>query len=162
MSKRLIVYLVTIVGIIALAFGGIPYLQANSPAHTYDKKSQVHVIEGVYGMDLPPVKIGKFAPVDLKDLKRDHREFAKDMIDERGVFQKDEVVLLSLGVESPHKKITFVRQEIRANEVRIYVKVEEGKTDGKQEEPSYLLGKIALPPFMPLSFIDEKTGSLLY
>lgn len=162
MSKGLIVYLVAVFGIIAFVFGGIPYLQGISPANTKHQKSQVHIIEGVLGADIKSVKIGTYSPVELKSLNQDEQKFVKMMMGERGVFQKNDVVLLSLGMQSPRQKISFVRQEIRSNEVRIYVKVEDERLDGKQSEPSYLLGKITMPASMPISFHDEKTGRLLY
>ncbi|WPS85516.1 hypothetical protein SMD22_00210 (plasmid) [Brevibacillus halotolerans] len=162
MSKGFIIYLVVIAGIIALVFGGVPYLQDNSAVITQGKNGQVHFVEEVYSVDVQSVKIGNYLPVNLKDLNNDHREFVKDMMDERGIFQKDGVVLLSLGVETPHKKISFVRQDVRSDEVRIYVKIEENRLNEQANDPSYLIGKITMPLSMPISFVDEKTGSLLY
>lgn len=147
---------------IAFLYGGLPYLKGIAPSSIETGKSQVHVVSGIYESDIKPVIIGKYASINMQELSEDEREFANSVMGERGVFQKNDMVLLSLGEEALHQKVSFIRQDVRSNEVRIYVKVEADNDSTHKNESSYLLGRISIPATMPISFIDGETGNLLY
>ncbi|MBP1308820.1 hypothetical protein JOD82_001840 [Paenibacillus sp. 1182] len=126
-------------------------------------KNQIHVMNGIYNADVKPVKIGKYTSISIEILNKNERDFVNTVKRDRGVFQKDDIVILSMGKQSTDQKISFVHQETRSNEVRIYVNVEErhNPPTPKSYTP-YLLGKISVPASIPLSFIDQDTGNLLY
>ncbi|ADO59600.2 hypothetical protein PPSC2_27130 (plasmid) [Paenibacillus polymyxa SC2] len=157
----MIVYFVAILLIFGVVYGGVPYLQGISPSNQGINK-QVHVIHGIYNADVKPLKIGKYTSMSIENLNKNERNFVNTVKRDRGVFQKNDLVILSIGKQSTDQKISFVRQDIRTNEVRIYVKVEEKHNPTQKSYIPYLLGKISIPASIPLSFIDQDTGNLLY
>lgn len=164
MSKRLIVFVVAIVGIVLLVVKGVPMLGASNQA--VESKSQVHVIDGVLN-DKPdekidPEKIGKFSTVTTSELNESEKSFVNAAISERGVFQKGNLIVLSLGVNiEESKSIKFVGQEVGEQDVKIYVDLS-SNGESNIEKPSYLIGRISLPESTPVSFIDNQTRNLLY
>lgn len=162
MSKRLIAYIVALIGIVVLVIQGVPYLQGTSQQSDFD--SHVHVIEGVMGDEVKPEEIGNFKSVSFYDLTESEKEFVRQMDRDKGVYQMNDLVLLSFGSGNESKEsITFSRQEVRKDEVRIYVKVKSEETTTKSKSvPTVLIGKMKVPNSVSLSFIDEETGNLLY
>lgn len=160
MSKRLIAYVVALIGIVVFMVHGVPYLQGTPE----QSDSHVHVIEGVMTEEIKPEEIGNFQSVSLSDLTESEKQFFDQMNVDKGVYQIDDLVFLSLGSEREQKEsIKFSRQEVRSDQVRIYVKIKpEQTTEESNHVPSVLIGKMKVPTSVTLSFIDEETGNLLY
>ncbi|WCF11705.1 hypothetical protein NDS46_30625 (plasmid) [Paenibacillus thiaminolyticus] len=151
MSKSLITFIIILVSIIALVTFGIPYIQSSPNSIS----NGVHFIDG-FIPEKKPVEIGIFEPIPVSELNKDEASFLKMVLNERGVYRKGDLIVLTIGNQSGDVKgVRFVRQENYSNEVRLYIEFNDNSSSS-----SVLIGRMKLSNDIPFSFIDESTGDL--
>lgn len=108
----------------------------------------------------------QFQLMTYEKLTEDEKAFVESVKEKAGVYQKDQLIIVSLGKRpTGGYAIELTKAEYKPQELSLYVDViEPNPGDMVTEVITYpdLIGKVELPENTEIRVYDEKTGKLLF
>jgi hypothetical protein len=107
-----------------------------------------------------------FTPVAEASLTAEEKAFIEQVKYQQGIHQKDNLYVIANG-KSPNTGygLQITKQEMSWEQARVYVKLTKPKPGNAYAQVityPYLAGKVNLPPYTTVTFIDADTGKPLF
>lgn len=107
-----------------------------------------------------------FTIVNNSELNNEQKQLIEKWKETKGVYCLDDLYIITAGaLPNPSYGLEIVKTETSWEQVKVYVRVTELKQDGVSYPEvisyPYIIGKLNLPPYTSLLFVDAETGETI-
>lgn len=107
-----------------------------------------------------------FTIVNNSELNNEQKQLIEKWKETKGVYCLDDLYIITAGaLPNPSYGLEIVKTETSWEQVKVYVRVTEPKQDGVSYPEvisyPYIIGKLKLPPYTSLLFVDAETGEII-
>lgn len=107
-----------------------------------------------------------FTIVNNSELNNEQKQLIEKWKETKGVYCLDDLYIITAGaLPNPSYGLEIVKTETSWEQVKVYVRVTESKQDGVSYPEvisyPYIIGKLNLPPYTSILFVDAETGETI-